>query len=54
MGDPEKEMNLFGITIIVESETTYIAAGTQMKPENLIELVILMGTGKKTIEDNMN
>jgi hypothetical protein len=35
MGDPEKDMNLFGVTIIVESETAFIAAGPQMKPENL-------------------
>ena len=54
MGDPEKEMNLFGITIIVESETTYIAAGPQMKPKNLAGLVIPMGTGKKITEDNLN
>lgn len=51
MGDPEKDMNLFGVTIIVESETAFIAAGPQMKPENLTGLVIPMGTGKKTIED---
>ena len=46
MGDPEKDMNLFGVTIIVESETAFIAAGPQMKPENLIELAIPMGPGK--------
>ena len=47
MGDPEKDMNLFGVTIIVESETAFIAAGPQKKPENLAGLVIPMGTGKR-------
>ena len=47
MGDPEKDMNLFGVTIIVESETAFIAAGPQMKPENLAGLVIPIGTGKR-------
>ena len=46
MGDPEKDMNLFGVTIIVESETAFIAAGPQMKPENLAGLAIPMGPGK--------
>lgn len=54
MGDPEKDMNLFGVTIIVDSETAFIAAGPQMKPENLAGLVIPMWTGKKAIEDNLN
>ena len=54
MGDPEKDMYLFGVTTIVKSETAFIAAGTQMKPKNLAELVIPMGDRKKTIEDNLN
>ena len=47
MGDPEIDMNLFGVTIIVKNEAAFIAAGPQMKPENLAGLVIPMGTGKR-------
>lgn len=54
MEDPEKDIDLFEDTIIVKSDTEFIAAGPQMKPENLAGLVIPMGTGKKIIEDNLN
>ena len=55
MGDPEKDMNLSEVTIIVESETAFIAAGTADEAgKNLAGLVIPMWTGKKTIEDNLN
>lgn len=47
MGDPEKDMNLLGVTIIVKCETAFLQQGPQMKPEKMAGLVILMGTGKK-------
>ena len=45
---------MLGITIIAKSETVFIAAGPKMKPEKLAGLVIPMGIGKKTIEENLN
>ena len=33
MEDPKNDMYLFGVTIIVKSETAFIEAGPEMKPK---------------------